>query len=524
MPWAAAVMHRTRPRREPHRRNSRRPAGRVLVRRLVVVTLLAWLSWSFARYARVRLSTPPAVRYDDARARLYRLRYPRRQGDVSAALSTAIAAIPREPVFDEPAPPGMRWDFGPYGPPRVVSVWYALDGDFKPAERPLLRVLIRYLGSPQLDAALRQVSTLADRPWRLRSLWPATAVRYGGVGRNSLRWAVTVFVARSRYLRAGRGDPLAAWHDLHAALRLLRRAPVRNMIDMLVVIGGEQVALRELRHWSLEAPIEPRLAGPMLEALGSLRPADALWTDACLGECLGEIAQLEAMYTDDGHGSGWRVFVRPDGKPANARPGTTRRSRLWNLLSCVYDDRATAIGRVRRFYHRAAALGNEPAGEALPALTELDRRNPFGPTLGPAYLDMHRSAPLTLLEQLYRNLLHRDASLRATQIMIALSAWRAEHGRWPASLAELVPRYLPSLPDDPYCGRAFGYRVGPDGSYVLYACGDDLEDDRGREATRQGPPPDPGGDLVFPQPRSGQMYEPKAVPIHSPRTSGVSPQ
>ncbi|MCW3100050.1 MAG: hypothetical protein JWL77_5668 [Chthonomonadaceae bacterium] len=64
-------------------------------------------------------------------------------------------------------------------------------------------------------------------------------------------------------------------------------------------------------------------------------------------------------------------------------------------------------------------------------------------------------------------------------VTLALRAYQGEHGRYPASLAELTPAYLKKLPDDPFALQGtFKYRV--DGtSYVLYSVGPDGKDDGG---------------------------------------------
>jgi hypothetical protein len=46
---------------------------------------------------------------------------------------------------------------------------------------------------------------------------------------------------------------------------------------------------------------------------------------------------------------------------------------------------------------------------------------------------------------------------------LAIRAYSLQHGRNPASLAELVPRYLPKVPKDPFSGGDFVYRLTPTG-------------------------------------------------------------
>jgi hypothetical protein len=117
--------------------------------------------------------------------------------------------------------------------------------------------------------------------------------------------------------------------------------------------------------------------------------------------------------------------------------------------------------------------------------------------------------------------------------VVALRLYQAEKGKPAATLAALVPDYLPALPRDPFGPKAFGYRlsdgeeievpleeaggppgeapaealpalppprrsirVGP-GQAVLWCAGEDGQDDGGK---RQGPeegPCQPGEDVVF---------------------------
>jgi hypothetical protein len=69
--------------------------------------------------------------------------------------------------------------------------------------------------------------------------------------------------------------------------------------------------------------------------------------------------------------------------------------------------------------------------------------------------------------------------------MIALERFRAAEGEYPQGLAELVPRYLPEVPVDPWSGKTLGYRRGvseeaPGWGYVLYSVAADGQDNGGR--------------------------------------------
>ncbi len=72
-----------------------------------------------------------------------------------------------------------------------------------------------------------------------------------------------------------------------------------------------------------------------------------------------------------------------------------------------------------------------------------------------------------------------DARRDAAIATIALARYRADHHRYPNTLAELLPDYLPALPLDPVDGQPLRYLLTPTGP-VLYSLGFDEDDDQGR--------------------------------------------
>lgn len=79
---------------------------------------------------------------------------------------------------------------------------------------------------------------------------------------------------------------------------------------------------------------------------------------------------------------------------------------------------------------------------------------------------------------------HLAVDVRGVRVMLAVEIERMAKGRVPATLDELVPARLASLPTDPLTGEPFRYKLPePDvdgGSYVLYSVGVDGTDDDGR--------------------------------------------
>lgn len=77
-----------------------------------------------------------------------------------------------------------------------------------------------------------------------------------------------------------------------------------------------------------------------------------------------------------------------------------------------------------------------------------------------------------------RQLLLRTLTSQA-RTAIALERYRADHGSYPKSLAELVPTLMPSIPEDPVDGHPLRYRVESDGTFKLWSIAMDDQDDGG---------------------------------------------
>jgi hypothetical protein len=75
-----------------------------------------------------------------------------------------------------------------------------------------------------------------------------------------------------------------------------------------------------------------------------------------------------------------------------------------------------------------------------------------------------------------------DAQIAVLRAEIAVYRFRAAHQRLPSTLSELFPQFVPTVPIDPFGGRAnapLRYKLKPDGSFLLYSLGPDLIDNGG---------------------------------------------
>lgn len=79
----------------------------------------------------------------------------------------------------------------------------------------------------------------------------------------------------------------------------------------------------------------------------------------------------------------------------------------------------------------------------------------------------------------------QQAKLRLLQTELAIRCYRLENDKLPETLADLVPKYLSAVPEDPFYGAHLVYRRTPQG-YLLYSIGPNGQDDGGQPFQRDG--------------------------------------
>jgi hypothetical protein len=96
----------------------------------------------------------------------------------------------------------------------------------------------------------------------------------------------------------------------------------------------------------------------------------------------------------------------------------------------------------------------------------------------------------SLLLPAFSKVVFRDAEsrarLRTAIAAIAIERWRSTHGeKIPDSLAELVPDFLPAVPQDPFDGQPVRFKKRTKG-YIVYSIGPNFQDDGGKERVPYG--------------------------------------
>jgi hypothetical protein len=98
--------------------------------------------------------------------------------------------------------------------------------------------------------------------------------------------------------------------------------------------------------------------------------------------------------------------------------------------------------------------------------------------------------------------------LDEARIACALERYRLAHGSYPATLDALAPACIDAVPHDPINGEPYRYRVGPDGTFLLYSVGWNQKDDGGvavftlPQGADEHDSPMKHGDWVWPTPKT----------------------
>ncbi len=422
------------------------------------------------------------------------------QLDRTDELATALSAIPPiPPQVLPPPPPGMRWN---HTSSSGLDISDALCGEWSLDTRPNLQGVVQFLQTPAVEQALSRLAPIE-----------VGVLRADSVNLSSLRQAARLLAARARLRLAGHGDFDGAWTDLVTLLRL-SSSGYNSGGSLLFLVS---LACESLAEWELiRLCHENAITIPQLKRIASDLSKNTLnqqeiWNCFVAGRCDARQRILDFAYTDDRQGDGWLVLSHMDDllRPAWARE---RRCGGWNLLSPLFNGRRTVADKLKAYRNACGLIGELPYAEAQSAAARADSRASFFSIL---------DGPLAMLaaDQFvgYGHVMtvRQTATQRACLACAALSAYRHDHGEYPASLDALVGDYLESPPIDPYCDQPLRYQQKEGGrDFLLYALGPNQKDDGGvKKATNSRDPPSlRKEDVVFDHIRPKPNFEPTLEP------------
>jgi hypothetical protein len=332
-------------------------------------------------------------------------------------------------------------------------------------------------GLKQIQAALLAAHKLADMPEGRYSVQVSADVintRLPGLG--PLREIVQILKA-DVILQAQDGDGDGALHSCRALINCARSVGDEPyLVSQLVRIAGRSTGL-----------------GLVVRVLAQTEPSERALADVqeLLAREEGEPALLYALRGERVLADGIATFLEA--------PGQSELSRLNRVLFPALGQLPPKPGylfrtnvrsqraEVLRFSTRAVEIAKLPANERQAPLQKLDaERKQAG---GLSYTLCPRDQSLLAFTE-------NDAYLRAVMTLVACERYRRARGRWPASLAELIPQYLGRVPVDPFDGAAMKYMRLSDG-VVVYSVGPDLRDDHGAIRKSGKAKPDDIGDRLW---------------------------
>jgi hypothetical protein len=183
---------------------------------------------------------------------------------------------------------------------------------------------------------------------------------------------------------------------------------------------------------------------------------------------------LETIYAREG--GDWLVLSEVPANPPtwSYMPPTAASSTLWNLTSPLFHDLPTARRQVDDSFATLHGCTSLASMATLPKYPYVEGSQ-FGPTpLDGIPSQCGRFGPWETLRLHWRTL----TGLNAAVTMLALAEFHRTHNRYPDTLAELLPDFLPRLPIDYADGQTLRYRPDGDG-YLLYSISDNGVDDGG---------------------------------------------
>jgi hypothetical protein len=212
------------------------------------------------------------------------------------------------------------------------------------------------------------------------------------------------------------------------------------------------------------------------------------WTDAQLADLSSELSRIDLLARlSDGLRGERASFLqfdvsRTDLLTLQGLPDT-RTLRLQNAaIRAVWaiwpagwfnEDKAGYIGTIQRYIDAVKQPKELPSTlaeiEAARAASSVWNkiRNPLSYQVMPAIMGAAKRIAAT------------QTILRSLATACAVERYRMAHGRLPATLEDLVPAFLPSVPTDPLTGKPLCYKTSESSSYLIYGKGWDQTDNAG---------------------------------------------
>lgn len=269
-----------------------------------------------------------------------------------------------------------------------------------------------------------------------------------------------------------------------------------TLIDHLVGIAIDALAMNCVLETLTERPLSASTLRALAAAMDRQLPLPPMSLPLS-GERLSTLDIIQWTHTDDGRGSGRYIPAAAQqllgnsgiGSGAAASGGLLGWLEEWHLLnlaSVAFPSKAATTAKAEEFYTELLSVCDKPAAERRAMGYDGDAEVEKIPE---RYVVVREVIPATSKALAARDQL--ESEIAAMRLMLAIELYAAERGGYPATLEDLVPAYVPALPQDPISLKGFGYRVlkpgedtlkradGRERPYLMYSLGADGVDDGG---------------------------------------------
>ena len=380
-----------------------------------------------------------------------------------------VAAHPNDPGWAIPSlsPPSGRFtreDRNAFSPRRDLAGWRTsmISANWLPASDTQgsdPEAVLRGLQKAREPLAAIRLSTAKPHIYIPLAWSPDAQLQQPYLG-AAIRLAKLVSLKCAAETALGRSqEALASWKDGIGLLRVVNTTP--NLISGLIAHAIEYHSLVALKE-GIAARIWNDTDLQEIQHLLSEQSPLGCYRDELNGERTCENALLENPKFRER----LRLVI---GKPLNFLGRLQlNHQRTWRELQ-IYLNRAMdeELGRLDADANVCRPLTNHIYGAKVVTRDT-----------GSAWAAMVE-AFLPSLNDLSQRATYQHARMRMAVLACALERFRLAHGKYPATLVDLVPEFTATLPVDPCGGSSFHYRLSEKSGYVIYSVGTDGQDDGG---------------------------------------------
>jgi hypothetical protein len=305
-------------------------------------------------------------------------------------------------------------------------------------------------------------------------------------------------MAARAMLRAGEGDPEAAWKDAMTLMRFGRLLQEQQvligwLVGLSLEMSGSRAAAAVATECDLSTP-RARAFLADLRALPAQRPAVEV---ANHGERFGTLGIVLMVYQGPvAEGESEVGFNMPREMHRVVRDATYW-GEVLRPVNTWWDKQVAAMSKrnyrflrqcleeyEREFRDMSEQHGFSGSQNNLDAVFQRWGMLAAAGEVTPEFSrHLGRCFTAWLLPDIGRASTHQYTALarrRLVEMALALAAYEAEMGSYPVLPVLLKPRYIDELPLDPFDDEPFKYQRRGQG-FVLYSVGPDMDDDGGRD-------------------------------------------